>query len=69
MSIEKLQRIRWRLEDKYIKNEAIRLSDVEAAIHQEVGMDRRTVKKYIKLLKQHRILKRLTRWFFMFPTA
>ena len=55
MSLDKLQRIKWRLEE--LKKEKLSIFDITLAIHEEVGMDSRTVEKFIKLLKFHKFIE------------
>jgi len=64
MTIDSLKRIMWRLREK---NDTKRyaLTEVECAIYNEIGLDARTVKKYIKILKKMKQLKRINRYEFM----
>lgn len=49
----------WRLREKHGNEAVISLKQVKEAIYEEIGLDERTVKKYIKLLKETGQIKRL----------
>jgi len=66
MSTDTLKRIMWRLRESRKLQEPItyKLSEVRAAIMDEAGYDERTIKKYIKVLLERRLLLRLHRYTF-----
>ena len=63
MSIDKLKRIVWRLREAN-DTKQYHLKEVRLAIMNEVGLSERTIKKYIKILKEAGQLQRLGRWQF-----
>ena len=68
MTIARLKRIIWRLREKNLtvetSNYIYLLKDVRLAIMGEAGVDERTIEKYIKLMKETKLLKRLNRYHF-----
>ena len=68
MPIETLKRIMWRIREKQSKSDiapnVLCLKQITDAIYEEVGIDDRTVKKYIKLLIDKGLLKRTSRFIF-----
>ena len=50
--IEALKRVMWRLQDKHKGKEYITKNDVEAEIIQECGIDPRTIKNNMIILKK-----------------
>ena len=61
MSIQKLERVMWRLRKNNPNNDTPRLTEVRKAIMYEIGTDERTYLKNVKALKQIGWLKRYTR--------
>ena len=67
MSIDKLKRIMWRLREgtgNISTQQLYLLKEVRKAIGYEIGLDERTMKKYIDLLIEMGQLNRLNRWYF-----
>ena len=62
MSTEPLKRIMWRLREKNFK--PLHLKDIKDAIYEEVGLDDRTIDKYIRLLTEKGLIKRKSRYVF-----
>ena len=63
MTIEACRRVLWRLEES--KNwPRFQLKDLNRAIMLEIGLDNRTIKKYIKRMIQLGLIKRYKRWNF-----
>lgn len=63
MTIEHVRRIIWRLREKS-KSDRLLLHDVRRAIMLEVGLDERTIDKYIYKMIELGLMKRLNRWYF-----
>ena len=67
MSIEKLQRVIWRLQEikpKYRKDGVTRtifMSEIRKAIMYEIGTDERTIRLTLNKLKELKWIKRYTR--------
>ena len=61
MSAEKLRRVIWRLREKN-KSGTYGFVEVRAAIYEEIGTDRRTLKVNLEALINIMYLKRLNRW-------
>mgnify|MGYP003146930608 CR=1 FL=1 len=57
MSLEKLKRVMWLLRERHPGSD-LTLKQIRFAIMQEVGADKRTIKKYMDLLKELGWVKR-----------
>ena len=64
MPIETLKRIMWRLRENKQPGGWYSLKEIHIAIHEEAGIDRRTEDKYVKLLVDKELFRRIDRWYF-----
>ncbi len=63
MTLEKCRRVIWRLEDrKQVPH--CSLKQLKLAIMAEIGMDDRTVAKYVKKMAYMGLIKRISAWRF-----
>ena len=65
MTIERCRRVIWRLEEmKGQNNPDFKLKDITRAIKMEIGLDQRTIDRYIAHMIELDLIKRHTRWDF-----